>query len=82
MAALVIKNLPESLHRRLKARARRNHRSLTKEAIAILEAGASDPGVEPESADALDALAAAGKALMAQGLDLRDWAARSRDVWR
>ena len=37
MSTLVIKNLPEALHADLKARARRNHRSLSKEAIAIIE---------------------------------------------
>ena len=39
MSALVIKNLPEHLHAQLKLQAQRNHRSLTKEAIQLLEAG-------------------------------------------
>lgn len=42
MPALVIKNLPEGLHAQLKAQAQRNHRSLTKEAIQLLESGLSD----------------------------------------
>ena len=39
MSTLVIKNLPEQLHERLKALAERNHRSVTKEAIRLLESG-------------------------------------------
>jgi len=39
MPALVIKNLPEELHRRLKEDAGRHHRSMTQEAIAILDQG-------------------------------------------
>ena len=79
MSVLVIKNLPEALHLRLKARAKRNHRSLTKEAIAILEAGTG--GAEP-STDALDQLAEAGKELLERGVDFTTWAAQSRDAWR
>ncbi len=41
MSALVIKNLPDHLHAQLKLQAQRNHRSLTKEAIQLLEAGLS-----------------------------------------
>jgi plasmid stability protein len=37
MAALLIKDLPKDLHDRLKRRAVQNHRSMTKEALAILE---------------------------------------------
>ncbi len=37
MAALLIKDLPKDLHDRLKLRAVQNHRSMTKEALAILE---------------------------------------------
>ncbi len=39
MSALVIKNLPDHLHAQLKLQAQRNHRSLTKEAIQLLETG-------------------------------------------
>ena len=39
MSALVIKNLPDHLHAQLKQQAQRNHRSLTKEAIQLIEAG-------------------------------------------
>jgi plasmid stability protein len=37
MAALVIKQLPDRLHRRLKEEAARNRRSMTQQALAILE---------------------------------------------
>lgn len=37
MSGFLIKNMPERLHEQLKRRADRNHRSLTKEALAILE---------------------------------------------
>lgn len=43
MAALVIKNLPDELHRKLKARAARHHRSMTREAIMQLERALSEP---------------------------------------
>ena len=39
MPALVIKDLPAELHRRLKDDAERHHRSMTQQAIAILEQG-------------------------------------------
>jgi hypothetical protein len=37
MAGLAIKKLPPALHERLKQRAARNHRSMTKEVLAVLE---------------------------------------------
>lgn len=46
MSALVIKNLPDHLHVQLKLQAQRNHRSLTKEAIQILEAGLSQGAIK------------------------------------
>lgn len=39
MATLVIKNLPDHLHAKLKLQAQRHHRSLTKEALTLLEQG-------------------------------------------
>ena len=38
MGTLVIKNFPEHLHAKLKARAISQHRSMTREAIALIEA--------------------------------------------
>jgi plasmid stability protein len=42
MPSLVIKNLPEDLHIKLKAQAARHHRSMTREAIAILSEGVAN----------------------------------------
>ncbi|HMO05682.1 MAG TPA: hypothetical protein PKC67_14985 [Kiritimatiellia bacterium] len=39
MPSLVIKNLPPALHRRLKEDARDHHRSMTQQAIVLLENG-------------------------------------------
>ena len=39
MASLVIKNLPEDIHARLKAAAVKNHRSMTMQAVIFLEEG-------------------------------------------
>ncbi len=43
MPGLVIKDFPEELHERLKARAKRHHRSLTREALSILEEALTRP---------------------------------------
>ncbi len=51
MPGLLIRDLPEDLHRKLKERAARNRRSLTKEALMILEtalnvtSGTEGPGL-------------------------------------
>lgn len=37
MAKLLIRQLPDELHRKLRMRARQNRRSVTKEVIALLE---------------------------------------------
>ena len=39
MTALLIKNVPPPLHERLKEEAQKHHRSMTKEALFILEQG-------------------------------------------
>ena len=43
MPALLIKNLPAPLHRKLREAALRNHRSMTRQALAILEEGLEEP---------------------------------------
>ena len=43
MPALVIKNLPAEIHRRLKSDAAQNHRSMTQQAIFVLEQGVHRP---------------------------------------
>ena len=47
MATLNIKGLPERLYRKLKARAKREHRSITQEVTHILERALEEP--EPVS---------------------------------
>ena len=42
MPGFVIKDLPENLHRKLKAQAIRHHRSMTKEVLAVLERALSE----------------------------------------
>jgi antitoxin FitA len=42
MAGLLIKDVPNDLHRKLKARAAANHRSLSSEALTILESALHD----------------------------------------
>jgi plasmid stability protein len=41
MPALLIKDLPAALHQRLKLEAEKHHRSMTKEALCLLEQGLS-----------------------------------------
>lgn len=43
MPTLVVKNLPEQLHERLRAQALEHHRSMTKEVIALIEQGLLAP---------------------------------------
>lgn len=83
MTSLVIKNIPEGLHERLKRRAARNHRSLSKEIIAVLEAVDAEPAPQPKTMDEkLAALFKAGEAMEARGVDFEAWAANRRDLWR
>ena len=37
MPSLMLRDLPEEVHKRLRDRANRHHRSMTKEAVSILE---------------------------------------------
>ena len=37
MPSLLLRDLPEEVHKRLRERAQRHHRSMTKEAVSILE---------------------------------------------
>lgn len=47
MSTLVIKNLPDDLHARLRDQAERNRRSVTQEAISLLESGITVPRLAP-----------------------------------
>jgi len=47
MGTIVIRDLPDDLHERLKAQAKRNHRSMTKEAVALIERQLTEPRARP-----------------------------------
>jgi plasmid stability protein len=49
MATVTVKDLPETLHHQLKARALRNRRSLNSEIIAVLEAATAPQKVDPDT---------------------------------
>jgi plasmid stability protein len=49
VSTLTLKGLPERLHRKLRARALRNRRSLNREIIALLEEAAAPRRVDPEA---------------------------------
>jgi len=49
MATLTIKDLPDKLHRQLKARALQQHRSLNSHIIAVLEAATTPQRTDPET---------------------------------
>jgi plasmid stability protein len=51
MSGLLIRNLPESLHERLKERALRNQRSIDMEAVFIIEQALDDRADTPTIAD-------------------------------
>jgi plasmid stability protein len=48
MATLTIKDLPDRLHKQLKARALQHHRSLNSHVIALLEAATLPQKLDPE----------------------------------
>lgn len=47
MSTLVIKNLPDNLHARLKDQAERHRRSVTKEVVTLIERGLAPSRVAP-----------------------------------
>ena len=47
MSTLVIKNLPDDLHARLKEQAERNRRSVTMEVVTLIERGTTSKRVAP-----------------------------------
>jgi plasmid stability protein len=75
MAILNIKNLSDSLYRKLKARARRNRRSVAQEVTVILEQAISDP--EPLSLLDLEGLGAE----LWEGTDAAEHVEREREAW-
>ncbi len=75
MATLNIKNLPDALYRKLKARARRQHRSVAQEVTHIL----SDALTEPEPLSILE-LEGLGRELW-EGVDPAGHVAAERESW-
>ena len=51
MAGLLLTDFPDALHRKLTERAARNHRSMAREALAILEAVLRGPAGPPTLKD-------------------------------
>ena len=47
MSTIVIKNLPDELHARLKDQAKRNRRSITMEVVTLIERGTAPKRVAP-----------------------------------
>ncbi len=76
MATLNVKNLPDALYRRLKARAKRQRRSVAQE-VAVLLAEA----LEPTQGLSILELRGLGKELW-RGIDADGHVARERAAWR
>lgn len=51
MPTITLKNVPDDLHRRLKERAERHHRSLNREVIRYLEEAVSEDTAPPSGLD-------------------------------
>ena len=75
MATLNIKNFPDGLYEKLKARAAREHRSVAQEVTHILEQALSEP--EPSSLLELRGL---GREIWRE-VDAAEHVARERDTW-
>jgi len=75
MAGLLIKELPSELHRKLKKRAEANRRSLSSEAITILETALDDRS-GPPTLEQIDKLRVRGRRPLTQSIIDR---ARRRD---
>lgn len=75
MATLNIKNMPEGLYKKLKARAKRENRSLSQEVTHILSEAVEEP--EKLSIMGLEGL---GKEIW-EGIDPAKYIAELRDEW-
>ena len=75
MATLNIKNLSDGLYRKLKARARKEHRSVSQEVTQILERAVTES--EPLSLLELEGL---GKEVW-EGIDAAEHVERERSSW-
>lgn len=75
MATLNIKNLPDSLYRKLRARARRERRSLAQEVIRILTSA-----IEERAPSSILALKGLGKEVW-RGIDPATYVDQERRSW-
>lgn len=57
MSTIVVKNFPDDMHERLKERAERNHRSMTKEVVHLIAAGLEQEDLAAELRHPLSPLA-------------------------
>ena len=67
MAGLLIRDVPETVHERLKERALANRRSIAKEAVSILENALEDRAGPPTLAE-IDKLRIRGKKTLTQDI--------------
>jgi hypothetical protein len=67
MTGMLLKNLPESLHERLRARARANRRSMAAEVEVLLESALSDRAGSP-TLEEIDALRIRGARPLTQAI--------------
>ena len=75
MPSITLKGLPRDLHRKMRARAKANHRSLNREVIATLQAATA--GAQPLNANALQELVRRARSLFR-----RPVTARQIDAWK
>jgi plasmid stability protein len=75
VATLHIKNLPDGLYRKLRARARRNHRSVTQEVTHILTEATDEPATL-----SIRGLKGLGKEIW-EGIDPAEYVAEERRSW-
>ena len=76
MAILNVKNLPDGLYRKLKARAKRERRSVSQEVVVLLE-----QALEPGPAVSLLDMRGLGKELW-RGVDAGTHVENERKAWR
>ena len=75
MATLNVKNLPEQLHRKLKRRAKEEHRSVASHVRRLIEQDAAR-----SKRYTVDDLKGLGKGTW-KGIDIQKWLDRERDAW-
>ena len=67
MPGVLIRDVPEDLHEKLKARAEVHHRSLGREALVLLERALADPA-GPPTLEEIDGLRVKGAKTLTQDL--------------